>query len=119
MRFFLALCTAGSEKEGRRIGKSLVDKGLAACVNVIPGITSLFFWQGKLCKEKEVILLIKTTERNKEEIIDHIKKLHAYAVPEILFFRIDEGDKKYLDWVQETVEGKRIRSKKIIDSGSG
>jgi periplasmic divalent cation tolerance protein len=113
--FFFALSTAGSEKEGHRIGKILVEKGLAACVNVIPGITSFFFWEGKLCKDKEVMLLIKTTERNLKEIADNIIKIHSYSVPEILFVKIEKGDKKYLDWIRETVEkGRKKRIKKLL-----
>ena len=116
MGFFLVLSTAGSEKEGQRIGRILVEKRLAACVNVIPGITSFFFWEGKLCKDKEVMLIIKTTERNVEEVTNSIRKIHLYSVPEIIFLRIEKGDKKYLDWVRETVEtGRKKRVKKIID----
>ena len=100
----MVLSTVGSEKEGQRIGKALVEKRLAACVNIIPGINSLFFWEGKLCKEKEVILLIKTTEKNVKKIINNINAIHTYSVPEILFFKIEKGNKKYLDWVQGTVE---------------
>ena len=107
MRFFLGLSTVVSEKEAQRIGKILVGKRLAACVNVIAGITSLFFWEGKLCKEKEVILLIKTNEKNIKKIINNIKMLNTYSVPEILFVKIEKGDKKYLDWAQETLEKRR------------
>ena len=118
MSFFLALSTAGSEKEGHRIGKILVEKGLAACVNVIPGITSFFFWEGKLCKDKEVMLLIKTTKRNLREITNNIIKIHSYSVPEILFVKIEKGDKKYLDWIRETVEkGRKKRIKKLLTEG--
>ena len=100
----MVFSTVGSEKEGQRIGKALVEKRLAACVSIIPGINSLFFWEGKLCKEKEVILLIKTTEKNVKKITNNIMKLNTYSVPEILFFKIEKGNKNYLDWVHETVE---------------
>jgi len=114
--FFFVLSTAGSEKEGNRIGKILVEKGLAACVNVIPEITSFFFWEGKLCKDKEVMLLIKTTKRNLKEITNNIIKMNSYSVPEVLFVKIEKGDKKYLDWIRETVErGTEKKDKKIID----
>ncbi len=118
MSFFFVLSTAGSEKEGYRIGKILVEKRLAACVNVIPGITSFFFWEGKLCKDKEVMLLIKTTERNLRKIRNNIIKIHSYSVPEILFVKIAKGDKKYLDWIQETVgRGTKKTTKKLLTEG--
>ena len=112
MSFFLVLSTAVSEKEGRKIGETLVKKRLAACVNIIPGITSFFLWEGKPCKEKEVILLIKTTERNIKELANNIKKIHTYSVPEIVAVKIGKGDKKYLDWVESSVKKRRERGKK-------
>lgn len=119
MGFFLAFSSARSEKEGQRIGKILVEKRLAACVNVISGMTSFFFWEGKVCKAKEVMLLIKTTERNVKEITNNIKKIHSYSVPEILFVKIEKGDKKYLDWVRETVERRRIKKLLTADRKKG
>ncbi len=119
MSFFLVLSTAGSEEEGQRIGKTLVKKRLAACVNIIPGITSHFYWGRKLCTEREVILLIKTVKRELQEIACNIKEIHSYSVPEILFIKIEGGNKKYLDWVQGMMGKRRQRGdkkdKKVID----
>ena len=116
MKFFLGLSTAASEEEAQRIGRVLVEKKLAACVNIIPGITSLFFWEGKLCKEREVVILIKTSEKFIKEIINNIKNLNTYSVPEILFVNIEKGDDKYLDWIREYLKSERKRLKKIIDN---
>ena len=116
MKLFLGLSTAASEEEAQRIGRVLVEKKLAACVNIIPGITSLFFWEGKLCKEREVVILIKTSEKFIKEIINNIKNLNTYSVPEILFVNIEKGDDKYLDWIREYLKSERKRLKKIIDN---
>ena len=117
MSFFLVLSTAGSEREGQRIGKALVEKRLAACVNVLPGATSLYYWEGKLCQENETVLLIKTAKRNLEKIVKRIRAIHSYSVPEILFVRVDGGDEDYLKWAQKMVgQGPKNRSKKIIDN---
>jgi len=116
VKLFLGLSTAASEEEAQRIGRVLVEKKLAACVNIIPGITSLFFWEGKLCKEREVVILIKTSEKFIKEIINNIKNLNTYSVPEILFVNIEKGDDKYLDWIREYLKSERKRLKKIIDN---
>ena len=119
MNFFLVLSTAGTEQEGERIGKALVEKKLAACVNLIPGVTSFFFWEGKNSSEQEVLLLIKTSGGRLKEIKREIKRLHSYSVPEVIFVKINGGERRYLDWVGQTVEkrgGKRV--KKVIDRDS-
>jgi periplasmic divalent cation tolerance protein len=79
-----------------------VENGLTACVNVVPGVNSFFLWQGKRCLEKEVILFGKTTKAQKAAIINKIKDLHSYELPEILFLNVEGGEKKYLEWVRTT-----------------
>jgi periplasmic divalent cation tolerance protein len=101
MKAYLFLSTAGSEREGRKIAKHLVRGGLAACVNLIPGITSFFSWEGKLAQEKEVLILGKTGGRKLNKILKQIKMMHSYSVPEILFLRLDGGEKRYLQWVEK------------------
>jgi periplasmic divalent cation tolerance protein len=113
MSVLLMISTAGSEKEARKIAKKLVEARLAACVNLIPGVTSLFYWEGKLCQDRETMILIKTAGGQCREIINEIKKIHSYEVPEMLFFRADAGEKRYLQWVSRMVGGKR---KKNIDN---
>lgn len=112
---FLIISTAGSTGEAEKIGEFLVKKKLAACVNLIPGVKSLFFWQGKLCREREVILLIKTAGGRLAEIISQIKKIHSYSVPEIVAIKVEGGNREYLHWVEE-MTGKRAKrkAKKIL-----
>jgi periplasmic divalent cation tolerance protein len=109
---FLFLSTAGSEKEGERIARSLVKEGLAACVNLVPRIQSFFFWEGRLRKEREVLILGKTTRGKLDLIKIKIKDLHSYSVPEILFIEVAGGEEKYLEWVQKMTAK---RPKKNID----
>ncbi len=113
---FLIISTAGSTGEAQKIGEFLIKKKLAACVNLVPGVKSLFFWQGKLCREREVILLIKTSEGRLEEIINHIKMIHSYSVPEIVAIKVEGGNREYLHWVEKMTgkRGKR-KTKKNID----
>lgn len=109
----LVISTAGSLKEGEKIARHLIQNGLAACVNVVPGIFSHFYWEGRLCREKEVLLLIKTVKGDLNRIIKNIKKLHSYSVPEILFFKAQGGEKQYLSWVEA---GGGKKNKKNIDN---
>ena len=113
MGVLLMISTAGSEKEARKIAQKLVEARLAACVNIIPGVTSLFYWEGKLCQERETMIFIKTSGGRYREIINKIKEIHSYEVPEMLFFRVDAGEKRYLQWMSGMVGDKR---KKNIDN---
>ena len=101
MVFYLVLSTARSEKEGKKIAQHLVKEGLAACVNVVPRISSFFFWKGKLCVGREVLLLAKTEKGKKAKMIRKIQELHSYAVPEVLFLKVAGGNREYLQWVGE------------------
>ena len=106
MKAYLFLSTAGSEREGKKIARHLVKEGLAACVNIVPRISSFFFWEGKLAQEEEVLILGKTGEKKLSQIVNHIRLIHSYSVPEILFLRVDGGEKRYLQWVGQ-MTGKR------------
>jgi periplasmic divalent cation tolerance protein len=104
MDALLMISTAGSAKEARKIARNLVEGRLAACVNVIPGVASFFRWKGRLCQEKEALILVKTVNTRVKKIIDKIKEIHSYEVPEIIFFRAVKGEKKYLKWVERMVK---------------
>lgn len=110
MALMLFLSTASSMKEGQRIGEELVKARLAACVNIIPGAVSLFVWDKKFCREKEVILLIKSEKRLAKAIIKKIKEIHGYSVPEGIYLEIDGGEAKYLDWVKKSIKNSGIKN---------
>ena len=88
-----------------KIASSLVDNRLAACVNILPGVVSVYRWKGKVEKETEVTLLIKTIENNYKKIEDFLinDKNHPYEVPELIEIKIENGFEKYLKWVNEEI----------------
>jgi len=100
----LILSTAGTEEEGRRIAHKIVKERLAACANVVRGVTSFFYWDGKLCQEEEVMILAKTGKRKLGKLMKKIKEIHSYTVPEIIFLKVEGGEKKYLEWVKRMVQ---------------
>ncbi len=102
--YILILITASSIEEGEAIAASLVEDGLAACCNIIPEIKSIFKWKGNICKEREVLLLIKSKASLFKKVEEMVKKLHSYDVPEIIAFPIDAGLSDYFKWMDEVLK---------------
>jgi periplasmic divalent cation tolerance protein len=99
----IGLCTCGSDEEASRIANALVEARLAACVNILPPIRSIYRWQGQIETAAEVLLLIKTTEERFSALQQRIRDLHSYKTPEIIAVPIVAGLEKYLTWVREQV----------------
>jgi len=97
--FIIILVTTSSEEEGRKIAQVLVEKRIAACVNIINDIESIYRWKGKISDEKEVLLLIKTRKKLYKSVEGEVRKLHSYEVPEIIALPIISGLKDYLYWI--------------------
>jgi periplasmic divalent cation tolerance protein len=97
--YIVVFVTCASEKEGEKIGQALLQEKLAACVNIVSGLKSLFRWKGKISTEEEVLLLIKTQDTLFEKLKKRIIELHSYEVPEIIALGILAGNEKYLDWI--------------------
>lgn len=95
--------TAPHKKEARRIAKALLENKLAACVNIIPEINSLFWWQAKIDSASEVLLVIKSKQAKLTQIIKLVKSLHSYEVPEIIALPIIGGYKPYLRWLERSL----------------
>jgi len=102
--FIVVFVTCGSEEEAVKIAHSLVEERLAACVNLIPQVRSVYRWEGKVLDEKEWILIIKTQKERFEELEKKVKSLHSYSVPEIIGLPIIEGASSYLKWIEETTQ---------------
>ena len=99
----VVLVTTPSVEDGQTIARSLVAEGLAACVNVVPGVRSVFFWEGRLQEEVEALLVVKTRRERYEALQRRILELHAYSIPEVLALPVETGSPAYLAWVAETV----------------
>ncbi len=97
----LVLCTAPDAEAGATLARGLVDAKLAACVNVVPGLRSIYVWRGEVHDESEVQLLIKSRRARFEALRDWVKEHHPYEVPELIAIPIEAGSKDYLEWLQE------------------
>jgi periplasmic divalent cation tolerance protein len=99
----VVLITVPSEEVARSIARALVEERLAACVNLVPGLTSIYRWQGEVAEDQEVLLIIKTTTFAFPRLKERVLALHPYTVPEIIALPIAEGHGAYLDWLRESV----------------
>jgi periplasmic divalent cation tolerance protein len=99
----IVLTTASSADEARSIAEALVERRLAACVNLVPRIQSVYRWKGKVEKATEWLLVIKTEASAFERVRDAIKELHSYSVPECVLIEITDGSQEYLAWLGESV----------------
>jgi periplasmic divalent cation tolerance protein len=100
---YLVYMTAGDKDEARSIGRALVESGLAACVNILENMTSIYRWEGRLQEDHEVVLLAKTTTDRFAELKTTVAEIHAYDCPCILGFHVSEGHPLFLDWIRESV----------------
>lgn len=98
----VVLCTCPDSDTAERISHHLVAEGLAACVNVLPGIRSCYLWQGKVETDDEVLLVIKTRGACYEALESAILSLHPYELPEVIAVPIDRGLPAYLEWITES-----------------
>lgn len=100
----LVMITTGSEEEAVRIAQGLLEERLIACANLVGGIRSLYRWQGKICDDRETLMLCKTERRLFSRLSEKVKSIHSYEVPEIISLPLVEGWPPYLAWVeQETI----------------
>ena len=95
--------TAGNQDEARRIGETLVTEKLAACVNILDGMQSLYVWEGALQHDREVVIVAKTVAARVPELVERVKTLHSYECPCIVAFDIDGGNADFLRWIGESV----------------
>ena len=102
----VVLSTVAKAEDAERIGRALVEGGLAACVNVLPAVTSIYRWKGKLEREEERLLLIKTRADRFEALREALVALHPYEVPEVLALPVAAGHAPYLEWLDANVGGR-------------
>ena len=104
MEINLIYITAGSKDEAKQIGKALINAGLAACVNIIENMTSMYTWDGKLQDDKETILIAKTTKERVPDLIEKVKSLHSYDCPCIVSLPVSDGNPAFLKWIADEVQ---------------
>jgi periplasmic divalent cation tolerance protein len=111
---WVALCTAPDAATAERLGRAAVEAGHAACANLIPGVHSLFRWQGKVQEDGETLIVFKTTAAAWRGLADYIAREHPYEVPELIALPLAAGLAGYLDWVRDsarsTTSGARVDS---------
>ena len=100
MSAIVVLTTVGTEEQANDISRELVARGLAACVNIVPRIRSVYRWHDEICQDDELLLIIKSSHGRFEEISSVITELHEYELPEILALGVDDGVPGFLDWIE-------------------
>lgn len=102
-RYIVILFTAKDKKEAAKIAEALLGSKLIACANIIDGIQSLFWWQGKIDSSKEVLLVLKTKKILFKKVCAQVRSLHSYQTPEVIALPIVDGSKDYFDWIGSSV----------------
>jgi periplasmic divalent cation tolerance protein len=100
----IVLTTTGSEDEARKIARALVEQRLAACVNIIPQMTSIYRWKENVDEASEWLLIVKTTADAFEQVRQAITDLHSYDLPECICLAVEDGSANYLQWIAESVK---------------
>ena len=101
--YIVIFVTCGNKEEAKKIAAALIDKRLAACVNIMDGVESFFWWQGKVDEAKEALLMIKTKKAKFAKIVKLVKSIHSYEVPEIIALPVVCGYAPYLGWINECI----------------
>lgn len=101
-----AFVTCPDTDVAKKIARGLVEKKIAACVNIIPRITSVYSWEGKVEEDAEVLLMIKTRTSRVEDLTEFVKTTHPYEVPEVISVKLGEGNPAYLEWIRDSVPEK-------------
>lgn len=99
--FVMAYITAGTDEEAETIAAALVEEKLAACVNILGPVASIYRWRGEIEQAREIVLLAKTRTALFERLRDKVKALHSYDTPCIVAYAIADGYAPYLDWIRE------------------
>jgi periplasmic divalent cation tolerance protein len=108
--YIVVLVTAKDKKEAGKIARGLLEAKLIACANIVEGVQSLFWWQGKIDSSKEVLLILKTKKILFKKVLSQVKSLHSYQTPEIIALPIIAGSKDYLQWLDSSTLNRRRRN---------
>lgn len=103
MNIKLIYITVGTLAEAKKIGQTMVEERLVACVNIINNVTSMYWWEDKVQNDQEVILIAKTTHNLVPEVIERVKSLHSYVCPCVVALTVDAGNPAFINWVEREV----------------
>jgi len=101
--YIVVFITVSSHKEAKKIARVLIEKKLAACVNIISGVSSIYHWQGKIEESREFLLMAKTTAKLWPGLVKEVVRNHSYDTPEVISFAITKGLEKYLAWINKSL----------------
>lgn len=101
--YIVLLITTATAEEAQRISRVLLEQKKVACVNIVPRVNSLFWWQDKLDSAEESLLIVKTKASLLSEIVSLVKEIHSYDIPELIALPIIGGNQDYLEWIQKEV----------------
>jgi len=104
MAAILVLTTVGTEQEANLLAEEILERRLGACINIVSGVRSIYRWKGRVCKDSEYLLVIKSLESEYEALAATIQELHSYELPEILALPVHHGDSGFLAWIAECVD---------------
>ncbi|MFO7728515.1 MAG: divalent-cation tolerance protein CutA [Desulfonatronovibrio sp.] len=102
MSYLFAYITAADMAEAEKIGAVLVEKGLAACVNVFSGMQSMYMWKGRVEKAHETVIIAKTTEQLRDRFLEQVMAVHSYECPCVVFLPVQGGNPEFLQWIDQT-----------------
>ena len=108
-KYVIVFVTAPTGDDGRAIARALVREKLAACVNILPGITSIYIWEGEVCEDNEVLLIIKTRAEIFETLSTLVKEVHPYDVPEVIAMPLTTGAEDYLNWIDQVTQANQTK----------
>ncbi|MEI8377894.1 MAG: divalent-cation tolerance protein CutA [bacterium] len=100
----IILSTTPNIDKAKTIAKALVETKLAACINIVPKVISIYEWENAIQNDEEAMMIIKTSDEMAEKAKNKILELHAYTLPEVIFIDINDGNKDYIDWVSNQVQ---------------
>ena len=117
MKAIVVVTTVGTQEQANLIAEELVIGRLASCVNILPVHRSVYLWNGKICDDQELLLIVKTTRRQYPQVEATIQELHNYDLPEILAFDVAMGEKNFLEWIEQSVTGVPVPRDEVIFEG--
>jgi len=106
--FSVCMVTAPSMLQARDLARNLLEDRLVACVNLVPAMRSMYWWEGQIEEAEEVLMILKTRACLVERMVERVRELHAYSVPEVLSWPLGPGNPEYLEWLASEATGSRI-----------